>query len=93
MFVLSCLHLWCTAVVLSSQVNLDTDVFNLATRNESVLALAEEYCGPVTTGNSSCNLRTAFFYASSLVGNEVDIWVNVGRDLVLEQRSAVQVSG
>lgn len=73
---------------LSSQVNLDTDDVLDLTR-------VQENCDLGTSnGNSSCNLRAAFYYAlSGFAGNDVEIFVDVGRDLVLEQREAIQVFG
>lgn len=77
-----------------AQVDSSADDFYLGERNASMLALAEEYCGPDTTTDTSCNLRTAFFYATSLAGNDVEISVNVGQeDLSLEQSTPIQVSG
>lgn len=76
------------------QVNAWADDLDLGAQNESVVALAEEYCGPDATTSTSCNLRTAFFYASSLIGSDVEIWVNAGQqELQMEQSASIQVSG
>ena len=76
------------------KVDSRADDLDLGAQNESVLALAEERCGPNDTNNSSCNLRTAFLYASSLVDSQVEILVNVGhQELQMEQSAAIQVFG
>lgn len=77
----------------SCQVNSWTDNLYLG-QNESGIALAEEYCGPTATSDASCDLRTAFLYASSLIGGDVEILVNMQQeDLLVEQSTPIQVSG
>ena len=76
----------------AGQVNSWVDDVYLSDHNESSLALAEEYCGPTATSDTTCTLRTAFLYASALVGSDVEILVNA-TDLILEQRARIEVSG
>lgn len=90
----SSLSLLFRSILFGAQVDSWIDDLDLRAQNESALALAEEYCGSQEAGNSSCNLRTAFLYASSLLGSEVEIFVNVGQqELLMEQSAAINVSG
>jgi len=83
-----------TSLCLSAQVDSWLDDFDVGALNESSLALAEEKCGSSHSSNSSCNLRTAFLYASSLVGSDVEIFVNVGQqEIFMEQGAAINISG
>ncbi|CAN0123695.1 unnamed protein product [Ectocarpus sp. 13 AM-2016] len=70
------------------------DDIDLGSQNATMLAVAEEHCGPTAADITTCNLRTAFFYASSLDGSDVEIFLNTTQhELEMAQSVSIQVSG
>lgn len=61
--------------------------------NSTNSSTASEYCGSGAPTAGNCSLRAAFFYASSLIGDDVTIAVNAEDTVVLTLGGAIPVTG
>lgn len=73
------------------QVNTRRDDLYLGTDTDSKVDGATSLCAPNATSVSLCNLRAAFYYATSLTGDDVEIYLNVGGNLT--QGESIPISG
>lgn len=55
--------------------------------------LATDKCGPGAGSAINCSLRAAFWHASSLTGEDVEISLNAGEDIILTQGQLIPITG